>query len=75
MTTQTERVDVLERILNCGEAMRDVHDIVEEMVAALKDGEDALHACIDALGSEEQSDYDARDRMRKVLARIGGDNV
>lgn len=82
MSAET-KVDVLERILNCGESMRDVHDaVVEQMerVELLQEQRDALESAvrkIKDIASERAIDYmAARYRVRvaseDVLARVGG---
>lgn len=44
---------------------------VAELMAAAEDARSALHSCIDALSSDEQSDHDALDRLTAALARAG----
>ncbi|NKJ21983.1 hypothetical protein [Dyella sp. SG609] len=56
-----EKVDVLARILNCGESMRDVHDVVAELIEASREVEsDAA-----MLGMTIK-------RLNAALARVGG---
>ena len=43
---------------------------VDGLVVVLKDVRDALHQCIDALSSEEESDHEALDALTKAIARF-----
>lgn len=56
------KVDVLERILNCGESMRDVHDAVVELIEAASK---VWRRGGDVPGSEW-------DELGNALARVGG---
>ncbi|NII73220.1 hypothetical protein FHW84_001789 [Dyella sp. SG562] len=74
-----EKVDVLARILNCGESMRDVHEVAAELIAANIEQFAATQACVDATRSGGHDAMcaagwrasKAGDRLREALARIG----
>jgi hypothetical protein len=73
-----KRVDVLERILNCGEGMRDVHDAVAALIEA--DIEfDAAHLTYSAAKTgKPRNDAWARvlaamDRRNAAMKRTQGD--
>lgn len=50
--------------------VRNARAAVAELMAAAEDARSALHSCIDALSSDEQSDHDALARVTTALASM-----
>ncbi|MHB1057289.1 MAG: hypothetical protein ACYC0F_05335 [Rhodanobacter sp.] len=46
--------------------------VVKELVEAAKEARIALHSCIDALSSDEESDHERLAALEVALARVGG---